>query len=70
MDKHSADGTLEKLVEIWNNDFMGTNAPDPDPDPSDEPNGIPTGAIVGIIIAAVAVIGCGSFIIIKKKSKK
>ena len=25
-DKHGADGTLEKIVEIWNNDFRGTNA--------------------------------------------
>ena len=26
MDKHSADGTLEKIVEIWNNDFKGAKA--------------------------------------------
>ena len=26
LDKHGADGTLEKIVEIWNNDFRGTNA--------------------------------------------
>ncbi|MBQ9116995.1 MAG: hypothetical protein IJY04_08215 [Clostridia bacterium] len=26
IDKHGADGTLEKIVEIWNNDFRGTNA--------------------------------------------
>lgn len=25
-DKHGAAGTLEKIVEIWNNDFRGTNA--------------------------------------------
>ncbi|MBE6561450.1 MAG: hypothetical protein E7662_10030 [Ruminococcaceae bacterium] len=25
-DKHGADGTLAKIVEIWNNDFRGTNA--------------------------------------------
>ena len=24
-DKHGADGDLEKIVEIWNNDFRGTN---------------------------------------------
>lgn len=24
IDKHGADGTLEKIVEIWNNDFRGT----------------------------------------------
>ena len=26
MDKHSADGTLGKIVEIWNNDFKGAKA--------------------------------------------
>ena len=26
IDKHAADGTLEKIAEIWNNDLCGTNA--------------------------------------------
>ncbi len=25
-DKHGAEGTIEKIVEIWNNDFRGTNS--------------------------------------------